>query len=847
MTPSTATRSKKNILLDMEEDFPPLGSGDTDSLGKKARKNGTTPKKSNLGSSVEYSTVQGPSSNSTATAAKPTASNSNISTAARSLSRKLDSALKKADDEVTYIDPTTATKATLATGCTDKQWTPKSTESGKKELTFQIGTSFNNATVDSQLKRPSKSSPEVQSTAPSTAPARKPWGSDSTATYSAATKAAPVTKPAPRITAVKQAAPPKYQDPPPQGQLPEPAFHTYTFVARTQISVPTCTSFQYKVMNLLAYAMNILRQYDPSATYLHITDNTKQAATIQELPKLQDFLNDWSYFEHTKEDFRHFNLEPGKFKRYFGSVLIGCTMDPKTLLSESFLDLDRDIDLNIGGGKITLEYKQMQAVDTDRNWILFGVPSDTHPESFGNMLKPFLQNAMWKMRDKNPSKYKAAKYSSPLPQFVVNIMYVQNVPFRMTEKLPAWAKKCIHIEIRQSDRDLFKEIFRFVTISHLDKRLLGNFARFYYGPTPGSQMTEKEDLGKMLQNHVAVVRSMGKVALPGITYPDKIMQCQMANDEEGDPRDPVHISLRRILMKQRIGYPKVWQCILPNAGGGWDGYYANGLGCEQHRKQALTWAICVPAHLRFHLLRKGVLVESMADFINQVFAPDAASEAFSAKLIKGEVYTYGAASAESMRNDIISCRWIDVTLGQAGESTETNAPLSRPAITLKHNGDLSAHNFTVDHFPAVEDTNSVAYSTSGETTLGDGDYEGPETEVQVVEMTERGNEDDDKSFLSMDGSTESEIWNSKKKKADTTYIENIRIMDEIPPPAAVAANIRNDELAALLIEIDRLRTTNRALMDAAASSQPASNLESHSTTQPPEKPGDTGEGSGGMH
>ena len=74
--------------------------------------------------------------------------------------------------------------------------------------------------------------------------------------------------------------------------------------------------------------------------------------------------------------------------------MIGCTKDPKTLLSDSFLDLDREIDASIGGGKINLEYKHMQVVDTDRSWILFGVPGDTHPEAFGNMLRPFLQNAM---------------------------------------------------------------------------------------------------------------------------------------------------------------------------------------------------------------------------------------------------------------------------------------------------------------------------------------------------------------------------------------------------------------------------------------------------------------------
>jgi len=186
------------------------------------------------------------------------------------------------------------------------------------------------------------------------------------------------------------------------------------------------------------------------------------------------------------------------------------------------------------------------------------------------------------------------------------------------------------------------------------------------------------------------------------------------------------------MMKQRIGKPYVWQCILPNASGGWDGYYANGLGCGEHRQRALSWAVCVPAHLRFHLLRRGVLVESMADFINQVFTCESASEAFQAKMINGKVYTNGAAAAANMRIDIENSGWIDVALGNT-ENSNQPLVLSRPKIALKINGDLAAHNFTTNRNPEINDTGSVAYSTSGDTTLGDGDYTIVEDD-EVVEI-----------------------------------------------------------------------------------------------------------------
>ncbi len=527
--------------------------------------------------------------------------------------------------------------------------------------------------------------------------------------------------------------------------------------------------------------------------------------------------------------------------------MIGCNMDPKQLLEDSLLDLDRDLDASIGGGKITLEYKKMQVVDTDRNWVLFNVPSETDPELFGNMLRPFLQQAMRKMRDKNPTKYAASVYAGTLPDFVINIMY-PNVPYKMSEGLPSHAKLCIHIEIRQSDMELFKNLFNYILLSKLDKKFLGQFARFYYGCPPGATMTKKEEFGSMLQNHVAVIRSLGKVALPGITHPDKIMPCRLANDSENEPRETVHLSLRRILMKQRIGRPKVWQCFLPNSGGGWDGFYSNGLGCGEHRQQALTWAVCVPAHLRFHLLRKGVLVESMEDFINQVFTCEAASEAFGAKLIRGEVYTLSAASVASMRMDIENCGWVDVSLGTS-LGGNNNAVLSRPRIALKENGDVAAHNFTTDRNPEVIDTMSVAYSTSGETTLGDGEYENPEGEDEV-ELIEH--DDDDQTIQTMDGSTESQMWNMKKTYPNSV-IDNLDIINTSANKESTDAvndvemAKQQTQLADLLQQIELLKAKNLELVAAAANTTPTPNLESHPTLQLPEMTGASGKGGGGMH
>lgn len=430
-------------------------------------------------------------------------------------------------------------------------------------------------------------------------------------------------------------------------------------------------------------------------------------------------------------------------------------------------------------------------------------------------------------------------------------MYVQNVPMKMSEGLPAFAKQCIHLEIRESDKELFQALFNYILLSKADKKLLGQFARFYYGAGAGSSITERNDLGGMLQNHVAVIRSMGKVALPGIVHPDKIMKCMRANDADDIPQKTVHLSLRQILMKQKIGPVRVWQCILPNSAGGWDGFYANGFGCEEHRQKALLWAVCVAAHTRFYLLSRGVLVESVKDFINQVFSPDAATEAFSARKINGQVYTQGAVSALRLRQDIETSGWIDVSLGQFNTASDSkDVLLSRPKIAPRENGDLSAHDFMLDRNPEIIDTHSIAYSTAGDTTLGDSIYEDPEG-VQDVEAVKR----DDQSLSTFDGSTESQLWNGKDSRgASDAYnteeiINNMEVITqpEISTDTSTNHSSHADQLAELIKQIEKLRATNAELQAAAASSNAVQILESHPTQPQSEREDSIGSGDGGNH
>lgn len=829
----TRTRnfSTKNDFVDNH--FPLLDS--TIAGGKKSCKNGTTPEKPPKAASEPTT-----SANTGTTSKDPIAPpKGSLIPAAQALSHKLDDSFDDANQHNAIVLTNSQVPSTSKDNTTTTHLPPN-----KNKLSFSADTSFTNLTVGKEVRctMPPKKQPGLP-----TPPQPTLYSKVAASTTPLSTKKLSTTTTKQSKTTKQTTSP--HIDPAPGEKSADPVPQLYSFVARVTLSVPNCNSMWLKVMNMLAFRMNILKKKDPTATYQNLHDPNKQASTIQELPCLEDFLDDWSCFKHIKSDFRNFTLDAGRTKKFRGSQLIGCSMEPKKLLADTFLELDNGLDESIGGGKITFEYKPLQVVETERNWILFGIPgTDIHPESFGNMVRPFLQHAMWKMSDKNPTKYPASKYSGSLPDFVINISYAQNVPFKMAEKLPPQAKLLIHFEMRQSDSELFQEIFRFISLSKLDKRMFGQFARFHKGPPPGASQIDREGLGHMLQNHVTVVRSMGKVPLPGIMHPDKIMPCLMTDNTDGEPRESVHISLRRIMMKQRIGKPKIWQCILPNANGGWDGHYANGFGCGKHRQKALAWAVCSSAHLRFHLLKKGVLPESITDFINQVFTCKSASEAFSAKLIRGEVYTYGAASAANMCTDLENSGWIDISLGMSETSQETHT-YRRPQIALKVNRDLASHNFSTDRNPDITDTGSVAYSARGDTTLG-GDIE--IIDKQDNEEVTISKEEDVQSYITMDGSTESQLWNGKKRPTDTSFnVENMEVEIAIPtftrPRSRETENDMESCIADLQRQIEILRSTNKTLLATAAAKPGITYNESHIPSNVSEKADDSGKGGGGMH
>jgi hypothetical protein len=77
----------------------------------------------------------------------------------------------------------------------------------------------------------------------------------------------------------------------------------------------------------------------------------------------------------------------------------------------------------------------------------------------------------------------------------------------------------------------------------------------------------------------------------------------------------VQTSVRQILLKHKINHLPLWQSILQNDNGSWRGYYSNGQGCKRHKGIATDWSGCIAAHLKYHLLKRGVTKDSALKLI----------------------------------------------------------------------------------------------------------------------------------------------------------------------------------------------------------------------------------------
>jgi hypothetical protein len=205
------------------------------------------------------------------------------------------------------------------------------------------------------------------------------------------------------------------------------------------------------IPELMFEGLKTLAEEDKDVCFLRLDDLTVQAKKQSDLPtKFQRIHECWVAFEEPL-DLIPSKVKKNKSKCFRLSIWLGSTMEPKELLGNCVMEWD---DVRPNGGKVEISYKQMQVLNTFKNIILAGVPTDVDSGSLTRILRMGMEDARLRMVARNPSKFGAI---SLMPKFALVTDFVKYTPYkeRSTETnpntIPFWSKMPWHIECHTSD------------------------------------------------------------------------------------------------------------------------------------------------------------------------------------------------------------------------------------------------------------------------------------------------------------------------------------------------------------------------------------------------------------
>jgi hypothetical protein len=217
------------------------------------------------------------------------------------------------------------------------------------------------------------------------------------------------------------------------------------------------------------------------------------------------------------------------------------------------------------------------------------------------------------------------------------------------------------MECPSSDVDKLNTILKVMKKNKSFFLLLGSGLLLVKNPSPNATPQMKQRLASMLCLHTLFQMSINHVALWGLVDPDKLVQIDRIDNEDGNPQDSVKISVHQILLKHKMNHLPLWQSIVQNDDSSWHGYYSNKQGCERNKSIATDWSGCIAAHLKFHLLKHGITEESALKLIRASCTPQAFCDAINPTMKDGRVVLAVQAELDDDMEDMMkrAC-WVDI-------------------------------------------------------------------------------------------------------------------------------------------------------------------------------------------
>jgi hypothetical protein len=338
-------------------------------------------------------------------------------------------------------------------------------------------------------------------------------------------------------------------------------------------------------------------------------------------------------------------------------------------------------------------------LDTERAVILFNVPFCS-----ASSLRSILRKAMTEQKSslikRHPSKWPSIEWGRPLPDFDLIRDFVKNTPWRSREEkstIQAYHKLAWQLECPTDEADCIYKLLKAMKTNKSIYRVLGDSAIILRAPGPKASEDMKKQLGMAVAFHTAFQMSINFVMLRGFLDPDKAVEVNRIEDEDGDDQEAVRLLVRQVMYSHKVNHLPLWQAIVQNDDGSWCGYYSNGKGCQNHKDVATAWAGAIGAHLKFHLLKRGVTEASALKLVRASCSAQTFHDACTSTYKDGKVVS--AAQAE-MDNELEEMQkrasWVDITAGIGMEVSKRQEYDAEHIIQRLDPSDPRALNFEED-------------------------------------------------------------------------------------------------------------------------------------------------------
>ena len=444
----------------------------------------------------------------------------------------------------------------------------------------------------------------------------------------------------------------------------------------TQVRIrilPGAEDIQDTVFGLMHHCLTTLKERDNTACFAN-SERSLMAHKRTDFPRdFTDFYDDWGVWDEPTKSFLN-TMPTGRGRSFTGSFYFRSTWEPEKLFEKTLLKMAAVPKLK---GTIAITVKACQHLDTERAVILFNVPFCS-----ASSLRSILRKAMTEQKSslikRHPAKWPPIEWGRPLPDFDLIRDFVKNTPWRAREEkstIQAYHKLAWQLECPTEEADRIYKLLKAMKTNKSIYRVLGDSATILRAPGPKASEDMKKQLGMAVAFHTAFQMSINFVILRGFLDPDKAVEVNRIEDEDGDDQEAVRLSVRQVMYSHKVNHLPLWQAIVQNEDGSWRGYYSNGKGCQNHKGVATAWGGAIGAHLKFHLLKRGVTEASALKLVRASCSAQTFHDACTSTYKDGKVVSAAQAEIDNELEEMQKrASWVDITAGmEASERQEYDA------------------------------------------------------------------------------------------------------------------------------------------------------------------------------